>query len=524
MRLVYGQEMQALDRYTIEDFGLPGLILMENAGRGTAEIILNRFAPEARREVLVVSGPGNNGGDGFVVARHLHQRGVPVKVISLAPEEKFKGDAAVNFKAAQRLGLIKGFILEEEDLPLLQEGLKTCGLVVDAIFGTGLGREVKGRFAAAIELINASSKPVVAVDIPSGLSADTGRPLGVAVKATLTATMALPKVGQVIYPGRTFVGELEVVDISMPASVIEALAPKRFWLTPEWAAATLSPRKPDSHKGTYGHLLVLAGSRGKTGAAILTCQGALRGGAGLVTLVSPESLNPVFEATLTEAMTHPLPYETEAGSLAEEAFEEILSLSQGKRALALGPGFGLHPETRALTKRLVSGLELPAVVDADGLTALAGEPELLKEAPAPRVITPHPGEMARLLGLPKEEVQRDRLATAREAAGRTGAVVVLKGAATVVAAPDGREAVNASGNPGLASGGSGDVLTGLIGALLAQGYEPFVAACLGVFLHGYAADILSARKGPFGYVASEVAEAIPLAVKEISLRGRLLGS
>ncbi len=518
MRLVYGKEMQTLDRYTIEEFGLPGLILMENAGRGTTEIILNRFPREANCGVLVICGPGNNGGDGFVIARHLFQRGFPVKIFCLAEEEKFRADALVNFRVAKNLGLITGFVLEEKDLPKLEAALSQTGLIVDAIFGTGLAREVSGRFARVIELINRASKPVVAVDIPSGLSADSGKPLGIAVKATLTATMALPKVGQVVFPGKEYVGELEIVDISMPSFLIDKLAPPRFWLEEGWATEHLRPRKPNTHKGTYGHLVVLAGSKGKTGAAILTCLGALRGGAGLTTLVCPQSLNHIFETALTEAMTYPLPQETPEGSLSHEAFSEISRFVEGKKAAALGPGFGLHPDTMELAQKLISSLNLPMVVDADGITALSGELYHLKRAPAPRIITPHPGEMARLLLVRKDEIQEDRLRVARYVAKESGAIVVLKGAATVIAAPDGREAVNATGNPGLASGGSGDVLTGLIGAFLAQGYDAFEAACLGVFFHGLSADILASRKGPFGYLAREVAETLPQAFKEISFR------
>ncbi len=524
MRLVYGKEMQDLDRYTIEEFGIPGLILMENAGRGTAELIIQKFPAEARQGVLVICGPGNNGGDGFVIARHLQQRNFPVRVFCLAAEEKFRGDALVNFRIARDLGLIEGYILEEKDLSLLETPLKESGLIVDAIFGTGLTREVTGRFAKVISLINHSPKPVVAVDIPSGLSADTGRPLGIAIKADLTATMALPKVGQIIFPGKEFVGELEIIDISMPAFLIEKLAPPRFLLEENWAAKHLRPRNPDTHKGTYGHLVVLAGSRGKTGAAILTCLGSLRGGAGLTTLICPQSLNHIFETTLTEAMTYPLPQETAEGSLSQEAFSEILRFVANKRAVAIGPGFGLHHETMELAQKLISSLELPMVVDADAISALSGEPYHLKRAPAPRIITPHPGELSRLLLLNKEDIQKDRLGAARYAAQETGAIVVLKGAATVIASPEGREAVNTTGNPGLASGGSGDVLTGLIGAFLSQGYEPFEAACLGVFFHGLAADIVASRKGPFGYLAREVAETLPQAFKEISLRRKFLGN
>jgi len=358
-------------------------------------------------------------------------------------------------------------------------------------------------------------EPIVAVDMPSGLSADTGKPLGVAVKATLTATMALPKVGQVIYPGREYVGTLEIVDISMPLGVTEERGPKRFWLTEDWALGLLSPRRGDTHKGTYGHLLVIAGSRGKTGAAILTAKGALRAGAGLVTLACPQSLNPVFETMLIEAMTAPIPYETEEGSLRSEAFKVVLHLAEGKRAAVIGPGIGLSPETLAFVQQAVAELPLPLVIDADALTALSGQLFHLKRAERPRVLTPHPGEMARLLQTGKETIQEDRLEAARVAAREANAVVVLKGAATVIVAPDGREAVNSTGNPGMATGGMGDVLSGLIGALLAQGYDPFDAACLGVFLHGAAGDMLAAEKGPWGYTASELAEKVPLVIKKL---------
>ncbi|OAG28473.1 bifunctional ADP-dependent NAD(P)H-hydrate dehydratase/NAD(P)H-hydrate epimerase [Thermodesulfatator autotrophicus] len=519
MRLVYAREMQTLDRFTIEEFGIPGLILMENAGRGTAELIVERFSHVLPQGALIICGPGNNGGDGFVIARHLFQKGFPVKIFCLAPTEKFKGDALINLQIVKKMKLPLFFV--DSDISTLRQEIKACGLIVDAIFGTGLTREVGGHFAAAIEAINQSEKPVIAVDIPSGLSADSGKPLGIAVKATLTATMALPKIGQVIYPGRYYVGELKVVDISMPKTVIEELAPKRFLLDESWASKNIKPREPESHKGTYGHVAVLAGSRGKTGAAILTCRGALRGGAGLVTLVCPKSLNHIYEIALTEAMTYPLEHETEINSLSYRAFDEIISFCQGKKAASIGPGLGLHQETFELVHRLVARLDIPMVIDADAISALAGELFHLRRAQAPRILTPHPGELARLLDISIEEIKKNRLEIARLAAKETESIIVLKGAATVVVSPDGREAVNYSGNPGLATGGTGDVLTGLITALLAQGYEPFIAACLGVYLHGLSGDILAKRKGPFGFVAEEVAEALPNAIKETIMRKKL---
>ncbi len=517
MKLVYAHEMQALDRYTIEEIGIAGEILMENAGRGVAEIIWSRFEKEAKDGVLIICGPGNNGGDGFVVARHLTQRGFTVKVFLLAPPTKFKGEAALNLQIIERLYLPL-IQIKEENLSELHAALKTCGLVVDAIFGTGLKREVTGIFAQVINLINESQKPIIAVDIPSGLSADTGKPLGVAVKATLTATMALPKVGQVIYPGREYVGELKVIDISMPPFVIEERGPKRQWLTEDWAKDLVSPRKANTHKGTYGHVLILAGSTGKTGAAILSALGALRGGAGLVTLACPKSLDPIFETVLIEAMTSPIAFETPEGSLSSDAFDIIFELAKGKKSAVIGPGIGLCEETQKFVCRAVEKLPLPMVVDADAITCLSGRLFHIAQASWPRILTPHPGEMARLLGIDKNTVQADRLETARKAAQETNAIIVLKGAATVIASPDGREAVNSTGNPGMATGGMGDVLSGLIGAFLAQGLEPFDAACLGVFLHGLAGDFLSAEKGPWGYTASELAEKLPIVIKKLLLK------
>ncbi|QJA06463.1 NAD(P)H-hydrate dehydratase [Thermosulfurimonas marina] len=517
MRLVYAAEMQALDRFTIQEVGVPAEVLMENAGRGVAEILLSRFPEEARRGTLILCGPGNNGGDGLVVARHLHQRGLPVKVLLLAPEEKYRGEAGINLRVARYAGIPLLRAQDEATLEALAPEILGAPLLVDALFGTGLSREVSGVFARAIELMNQAPAPVVAVDMPSGLSADTGRPLGVAVRATLTATMALPKVGQVIYPGREYVGELRVVDIGMPPRVIEERAPARFYLTRKWAAGCLKGRPPESHKGTFGHLLVLAGSRGKSGAAVLCARGALRAGVGLVTLVSAASLQPLLASYLPEALTWGLSPETPEGELSPECAGEILSRAERMRAAVLGPGFGLSEAAGQLARRLARELPVPTVLDADALTALSGRLEELKEARAPRVLTPHPGEMARLLGLPKEEIQARRLEIAREAARKSHQVVVLKGAATVVAAPDGREAVNSAGNPGLAQGGTGDVLSGLLGALLAQGYEPFEAACLAVYLHGAAGDLLSRRVGPFGFTASEVADALPRLFRELVL-------
>lgn len=505
MLLVSAKEMQALDKKAIEDFGIPGLILMENAGRGIAELILRHFAQARQKGALILAGPGNNGGDGFVVARHLHQSGVPVTLLVLAPEEKFQGDARTNLQIVLRLGFPISWCVDQSSLQNAALELQTCGVVVDAIFGTGLTRKVTGRFARAIDMANASGVPIVAVDIPSGLSADTGRPLGTAIRAKLTATMALAKIGQAVYPGVEYVGDLYLVDIGLPPAAVNEQSPRCELLEESTVKAMLRPRPFQGHKGTFGHLLILSGSPGKTGAAALAALGALRAGTGLLTVGCPASVQPVLASKLTEAMTASLP-ETPYGTLSATSRAVIESWLEGKQALALGPGLGLDEEVMSLIRGLLASVSVPVVADADALTAVGTEHRLLVGAPAPRILTPHPGEMARVLGCTTAEVQNNRLDAARTLAAATQATVVLKGARTVIAAPDGRQAVNPTGNPGMGAGGMGDVLTGILGGLLTQGYSPWEAACLGVYAHGRAADQLARVKGPWGYLAGEVAD------------------
>ncbi len=518
MRLVTGKEMQEIDRYAIEEVGIPAEVLMENAGRGVAQYILERFSyAELRRGVLVFCGPGNNGGDGFVAARYLYSNGIPTTVVLLADETRYRGESLTNLKIVKYMEIPLRKVYEEKDLDDLREIVRASGIIVDALFGTGLSRELKGIFARAVELINSSGIPVVSVDIPSGLCAETGRPLGVAVRATCTVTMGLPKVGHVLYPGRILTGELKVIDIGFPKKVFEEKGPKREYLDETWASRRLRSREPDTHKGTYGHLLVVAGSRGKTGAAVLAAEGALRAGAGLVTFVSAASLQPLFASYIPEALTYGSDAETEAQELSPEAVSELVQLASRAKAAVVGPGAGLSERAKEFLRKASVELPVPTVVDADALTAISQDPSILKSAPSERILTPHPGEMSRLLHLPKEEVVKKRLEVARRASELTGAVVVLKGAATVVVSPDGREAVNSTGNPGMAQGGMGDVLSGIIGALLAQGYPAFEAACLGVYLHGASADELAKRVGPYGYTAREVAQNLPRTIRRLGL-------
>ncbi|MGD0218368.1 MAG: NAD(P)H-hydrate dehydratase [Desulfobaccales bacterium] len=516
MKLLTAAEMRELDRRAIAEVGIPSLVLMENAGRSTYQVLRREF-PELAGEVAVLAGRGNNGGDGFVVARCLANAGTPVAVFLLGRRDQVGGDARVNLEILAHQGLEVVEVLEESHLQAALHRLARASLIVDALLGTGLNSPVTGLLASLISQVNHLKRQVLAVDLPSGLSADTGEALGVAVQAEVTVTCGWPKIGLVMASGRDYVGRLWQADLGMPPDLAREA---QVSLAEARELRALLPSRPwDSHKGTFGHLLVLAGSEGKTGAAALASRGGLRAGAGLVTLGVAESLNDIMEVKVTEAMTLPLPQAEGARALGGRALQPIEDFAGRCAAVALGPGLGTHPETRELVRTLVQRLERPMVVDADGINALAGDEERQKEkgkrkkftlgAAGPRILTPHPGELARLLGCSTEEVQSRRLALARETAGQYGVVLVLKGAQTLVAAPDGRLSLNPTGNPALASGGTGDVLTGLIGGFLAQGLSAWDAARLGVYLHGLSADWFAARHGPRGLVAGDLLSLFP---------------
>ncbi|KIH77095.1 NAD(P)H-hydrate epimerase [Geoalkalibacter ferrihydriticus] len=514
MRILSTQQMREVDRRTIEEIGIPGAVLMENAGRGAAACIAERCSRLFPGPVLVLAGKGNNGGDGFVIARCLLERGWKVRTLALAERAAFSGDARINLDVLLRLTEEVVFAPDEATLAPALAASRDFQLAVDALFGTGLSSGVRGHYGVAIEWLNARDCTVAAVDIPSGIDASSGRILGCAVHASLTLTFARPKIGHLVYPGAGLVGSLEVVEIGIPAALIENTQPAYFWVDGDEARRMLPPRPAEGHKGTFGHLLVIGGSAGKTGAAAMTTEGAVRAGAGLVTLGCPASLHDIFEIKLTEPMTVSLP--DVGGSLSMRALESIVALCRDRQALALGPGLGQAVETQTLVRSLVRECALPQVIDADGLNALAGHLEVLSaRPPATTVLTPHPGEMARLAGVSIADVQKDRVAFARDFAGKYQVVLVLKGARTLTAAPDGRVFINSGGNPGMASGGMGDVLTGLIGGFLAQNMEPGVAAALGVYLHARAADRLARKMGTAGLAATDLLLEIPATRHEL---------
>ena len=507
MILVTAEQMRACDRETIENIGLPGAVLMENAAQGAAQVLGEMLGEMEGLSVAVLCGRGNNGGDGLAMARILANQGAEADCYLMAKKDQLTGDAALNLKVALNCGVTVKECPDEASFHKLSGEIAGHELFIDALLGTGLSHEVSGRYLAAIELLNSLDAPVMAVDIPSGLSADSGAVLGAAVVADVTATFGLIKQG-LILDGGEHCGELYLIDISIPPRVVDELEPTCFLLGDEMAAALLNQRPVGGHKGTFGHLLVLGGSPGKSGAPCLAALGALRAGAGLVTVGVPASLNPIVEAKLTAPMSQPLP-ESASGGLSPEALGTLLPLCAQRGAVVLGPGLGREEGSLELARSLWARNETPLVVDADGLFALSDGFGEAGPGAAEAVITPHPGEAARLLGISTAQVQADRLAAARALAARGSCVAVLKGARTIVAEPGGLAWVNPTGNPLLASGGSGDVLSGVIGGLMAQGLEALAAALAGAYAHGLAADLAAAEYGQRGLAADELADWLP---------------
>ncbi|MBB5346437.1 NAD(P)H-hydrate dehydratase [Desulfoprunum benzoelyticum] len=524
MKLPTAVEMRALDRSAIEDFGIPGIVLMENAGLGTVHEMIRDLGPCENSFALIFIGPGNNGGDGFVIGRHLHQRGCqPIFFIMVNPDA-LTGDAAVNFQIVEKLKLpfhIIDSTVRVSTIPVLLKQIESRGLpcfaVVDALFGTGLGRDIDGRFADVIDLINqpgfARSVPVVSVDIPSGLDSDSGRILGKCIRADYTITFGCPKPGHFIHGSSDMSGALRIVDIGIPPEAVKKADIATELITESTCRQWSQPLRRDkaSHKGSHGHLLILAGSPGKTGAALLAARGALRSGCGLVSLCVPHLLNAIFETALLEAMTIPLRNSPSFIGIADR--DHILEAAINKKAIVLGPGLGTNPATAELVLFLYQQLRQPLIIDADALNILASHPHQVGEPAGPRIFTPHPGELGRLANVTVREIQDNRLAATRKACtlfkrNDHQIIVVLKGAGTIVAVDNGMAMINTTGNPGMATGGMGDVLSGIIGALICQGIEPLQAAAMAVYLHGAAGDELLQQQG-VGYSASELADTLP---------------
>jgi NAD(P)H-hydrate epimerase len=504
MKLVTAEEMRRIDAITIQERNITGLELMERAGESVAETILAEYQP---RCVGIVTGKGNNAGDGLVAARILAQNHVRVRVIMLIESQNLSDAGRANFER-----LPEGVeILDRHSVPLMASAFEECDVIVDAILGTGATGPVRGSFGEAVAVMNSLETPVVAIDIPSGLNPDTGLAEGSCVIADLTVTMGLPKRGLVLGQGPEFCGEVVVADVGFPEDLLQNPELKLHAIDESDVSDALPTRPFDGHKGIFGSLLVIAGQDGMSGAAYLTTASALRSGCGMVYAAFPSDVSHVLAGRLVEAVKIPIP----GGGghyLAHDSWDSFEPYFGKADAIALGPGIGTRPETARLVDELVC-LDIPMVLDADALNCLGTKVEYLSKRPAPTVLTPHPGEMGRLLGISAGEVQERRIETALKLAQDARVVVVLKGSRSIVAAPDGRAFVNSTGNNGMAKGGSGDVLTGLIGGLLAQGCSALSAACAGVFLHGLAGDLAREELGARGMTAGDILRHMPEALK-----------
>jgi len=520
MRVLNTQQMREADRQTIDDVGIPSVVLMENAGRQAVAAMEAAFDSLAASKVGVLCGRGNNGGDGFVVARTLAQRGIEAVVYLLGSVADVRGDARTNLEILGRVGLTVVEITNAQEWELHFSEVSECDLIVDAIVGTGFHGPLTGLLETVVADVNGLGVPVVAIDLPTGLSADSHEVDGEAIEASMTVTLAAPKLPLILPPADAYAGDLVIADIGIPGSVLEELdGPWLELLTRERMRELVPARVADSHKGDFGRVLVIAGSVGRTGAAHLAAIGALRSGAGLVTIAAPRSCVPILAAMAPEYMTEPLD-ETAAGTIDFSAADRVLDLKAD--VIALGPGLGQDPSTAAFVHAVVERSGVPLVLDADALNAFAGDPERLTGRDGvDLIVTPHPGEMARLLNLTIEQVQADRLDHAREFASSHRCHVVLKGHRTVVAGPEGRSFVNLTGNAGMATGGTGDLLTGMIAAWFAQILDAEAACKLAVYLHGTAGDLAEADEGESALLPSDIVARLGDAVLELTARRRV---
>lgn len=513
MRLVTTDEMRLADEAAINEYGIPGAVLMENAGQAVVAQVEKMLGTLEGKKAAVFCGGGNNGGDGLVVARHLYNRGCEVRLYFLADPDVFRGDALTNYNIITNMG-IAGFQLSEGNrLNVARMALWSSDIAIDAIFGTGMRDNVQDTALAVINMLNESDTPVISCDIPSGLSSATGQPLGAAVEATATVTFGYCKMGLVLPAAKPYVGELIVADISLPTQIEETLGTRRELIDEAFCRRWLAPREVDSYKGDFGHVGVFAGSPKMPGAAILAARGALKMGAGRLTAALPGTIRSSFTAQLPEAMLL-APTDNEIGGVALDNLDEIASFPVD--SWLLGPGMGRDDLTLEVIREFIPKINVPTVLDADALFAVCGYLRLLKKANAPLIITPHPGEMAKLLGVSITDVQSNRVSVAEGFAKQTDVIVVLKGAGTIVATPEGRMFINDTGNPGMATAGSGDVLSGMIAALLAQGMVPAVAAACAVWIHGKAGDLAVSNGSVSGLLAGDIADMVPAALRAIN--------
>jgi yjeF C-terminal region, hydroxyethylthiazole kinase-related/yjeF N-terminal region len=514
MKLLYAEQMKDIDRQASENYLIPSLLLMENAGLQVLDTVNSIIGHLPRARVTILSGKGNNGGDGLVLGRHLINAGAAVDIFLLGDSGHLTHDAQVNYLILEKMKASVYPLKREQNFDRLVTNLLSSDLIVDAIYGIGFRGSLNDFETRVAEMVNLSKVPVLAVDIASGVEANTGMVHGSAIKADYTVTFARPKLGQYLEPGQSYSGKLIIAAISIPVPLLEHEGLKLNLIDQEMVSQFIKPRQAESHKGSYGHVLVTGGSTGMTGAVIMASCAALRSGAGLVTAALPESLVPILEASSLEVMSRPLS-ETREGGIAGDALSALKNLLETVSVCAIGPGMSRYPEANAVIRFVLENSRVPVLVDADGLNALAGDVEIFKNLQVPVVITPHPGEMSRLTGLTVGEIQSNRLEIAHKYAADWGITVVLKGNKTVVAGPSGDIFINTSGNPGMATAGSGDVLSGIIVGLVAQGLNPQQAAVAGVYIHGCCGDKAAATGGERGLIAGDLIDQLPYVLKEL---------
>lgn len=510
MKIATPVQMREIDRISIDKYGIPGILLMENAALRVAEESLKLLEGTNGRKTAIFAGKGNNGGDAFAVARHLFNRGIDVHVYTLCKAEDLPYDARINRDIISRMGIPEILVTDVDCI----DDLSYCDIIIDGIFGTGFRGKAEGLAAAVISLINKSEKPVLSIDVPSGLDSLTGRAEGACIKACRTVALGLPKLGMTIYPGLDMCGEIVVADIGIPAAAVEQAGLKYSLIDRDMVRDIFPARYSDTNKADYGKLLLLTGSAGMTGSGCLAARAAYRSGAGLVYMGVPASLSHIYDQSVTEAVTLSLADDGD-GYFNESAADILPEIIADKDAVAIGPGLSTKKGAYGIVAKLVEKAQIPIVIDADGLNAAARDVSLLGRLKTEAVLTPHPGEMSRLTGMTIKEVQQDRIGCASGFSAKWGVIVVLKGARTVIALPDGRVFINTTGNSGMAAGGTGDVLTGVIASLIGQGIDPSNAAVAGVFLHGLAGDLAAAELGEHGVIAGDIAERLPYAIKQV---------
>lgn len=515
MKVVTPLQMREIDSYTIKSMGIPGTVLMENAAIRAVDQIISDLSDVRDKHIYLFAGKGNNGGDAFAIARHLCNKGAKTVVFVLARKKDISGDARVNLDILDNIGVETIEVTDGSGLKDISKRIERADLIVDGIFGTGLKGVIEGYIGDIVRLINEKRVPVLAIDIPSGINGETGEICGVCINAYKTVTFGFPKLGHFLHPGCEYVGELVVADISIPHSVTQKFDINNFVIDKVMVLELMPQRNRNTSKGDYGKVLAITGSSGMTGAGCLTGAAALRTGTGLLYLGVPASLSSIYDCNLVEAVTIPLE-DGNFGALSKGCIPQLLKQLEKMDAVAIGPGLSTKDGVMDAVFGVIESCCVPLVVDADGINAVSKDISILKRSKAQMVLTPHPGEMARLLGASIEEVQGNRIKVARDFSQKWGVVTVLKGSRTVVAAPDGRVFINLTGNAGMATGGTGDVLCGMIVSLIGQGVDPVDAAVVGVYLHGLCGDRIANIKGKHGLIAGDLVDGLPYTIKELT--------